>query len=239
MRPLLIALFMLPAAAGADVEMRYSDGLIGLVSDGRVMFGDAENSVLFTPGDPGMIVLSRAERTWMRLEPGFADEMMAQMQARMDQMLAGMPPEQRAMVEQQMKSMMPQLNEAPPEMSIARTGAEDEVAGYDCEVAEIRFEDGSVDEVVCVATPDELGIADDDFEALMSAMQGMAEIASVNPNAAPVTDFGKLGGIPIRSRGADGGPSELVSIDTGSIDEARFAIPDNYREVSIADMMGN
>lgn len=232
-------LLLLPAAVLADVEMRYSDGTVGLVSDGRVMFGDDDNKVLFEPGADAMIVIDYRDRTWMRLEPGFVSDMAAQMKSQMDAMLAGMPPEQRAMVEAQMQGMMPQMQTEMPKMELRRTGASDEVAGYDCDEAEVRFDDGTVEELICIATAGELGIPSSDVDALISAMQGMAEMASLNPDSSPQADFSALGGLPIRSRSRDGShASELVSLDTSSIDAARLRVPDGYREITMQDMMG-
>ena len=235
----LAVLLLLPAAALADVEFRYSDGTFGLVRDGHVLFGDDSDAILFQPGSNTMIAISHEERSWMRLEPGFVEDMAAQMQAQMDQMLAGMPPEQRAMVEAQMKDMMPQLSpQDMPKMSLSRTGETDEIAGYDCDIAEISYDDGTVEETVCIADPGELGLDDADFEALVSAMQGIAELASIAPGAAPQADFGAMGGVPIRTSAGPGETSEIVSVDTSPVDASRLAVPEGYRELSMEDMMG-
>lgn len=234
----LAILLLLPAAAFGDVEFRYSDGTFGLVRDGHVLFGDDSDAILIQPGSDSMIAISHEDRTWMRLEPGFVNDMAAQMQAQMEQMLAGMPPEQRAMVEAQMEGMMPQLSpQDMPKMTLSRTGETDEIAGYDCEVAEISYDDGTVEETVCIADADELGLDDADFDALVSAMQGIAELASIAPGAAPQADFGAMGGIPIRTSAGYGETSEIVSVDTSSIDASRLAVPGDYRELSMEDMM--
>lgn len=238
MRTIIAVILLLPASVFADVEMRYSDGTVGLISDGRVVFGDDEDKILYEPGEEGLIVISSRDRTWMRLEPGFVSDMAAQVQTQMDAMLADMPPEQRAMVEAQMKGMMPQMPQEMPAMQIRRTGASDEVAGYDCDEAEIGFDDGTVEEVVCIASARELGISNRDYEALVAAMQGMADMASLNPNSKPQADFTSMGGIPIRTRGPNvGEPSELVSLDTSSIDAERLRVPDGYREITMEEMM--
>ncbi len=239
MRSRLALLLLLPAAAFADVEMLYSDGTVGLISDGRVVFGDDSDTILIVPGDEGFIVISHDDRTWMRLEPGFINDMAAEVQAQMDAMLAGMPPEQRAMVEAQMQGMMPQMPSEMPPMELKRTGGRSQVAGYDCEEAEVSY-GGAIEETVCIATADELGISDADFDALAAAMQGMAEMASLDGGKSTQADFAELGGVPIRtSAGAPGSQgSELVSLDTGELDPARLRVPDGYREISMQDMMG-
>lgn len=234
-----IFLALLSGAAAADVEMKFSDGTVGLVNDGRVMFGDDQGSVLFVPGDEGMIMISHEDKTWIRLKPGFANAVADQMQAQVDAMLAGMPPEQRAMVEQQMKGMMPPKPGEAPQMSIRKTGTSGEVAGYDCDEAEIVHENGNIEEVVCVASANELDISGKDFDSMIRAMEGMAEIAAIGGASAPQLDFDKLGGIPIRTRGrAKGESNEIVSLSTSGVDASRLTVPGNYTEASMEDIMG-
>jgi hypothetical protein len=234
-----IFLALLSGTVAADVEMKFSDGTVGLVNDGRVLFGDDKGSVLFVPGDEGMIMISHDEKTWIRLKPGFANKVADQMQAQVEAMLAGMPPEQRAMVEQQMKGMMPPKPGEAPQMSIRKTGTSAKVAGYDCDEAEIVHENGNVEEVVCVASADELDISDKDFASMIRAMEGMAEIASIGGASAPQLDFDKLGGIPVRTRGREQGETnEIVSLSTGSVDASRLEVPSNYREASMEEIMG-
>ena len=232
------ALLLLTAFALADVEMQYSDGTFGLVDDGKVMFGDKDAAVLFVPGEEGMIVISHEERSWMRLKPGFANSMASQLQTQMESMLAGMPPEQRAMVEQQMAGMMPPKPGDAPKLKIRKTGDTAEVAGYDCEDVEITHADGTIEEVVCVATADELDISDSDFAAMIRAMEGMAEVAAMGGQGSAQLEFANLGGVPIRTRARDKREDNaMLSIDTASVDADRLKIPDGYRETSFEEMM--
>ena len=135
--------------------------------------------------------------------------------------------------------MLPPLEpQAMPKMTLSRTGETDKVAGYACEIAEISYEDGSVGDVVCIADPGELGLDDDDFEALVAAMQNIAELASISPGTAPQADFGAMGGVPVRTLSPEAGEtSELVGLDPSPIDAARLEVPAGYREVSMEEMM--
>ena len=73
MRSLLLSVLLCtPATVFADVEIHFNDGSTGLVSDGRVLFGDEESSVLFEEGQEYFIVIEWKKRTYMRLTPGFA-----------------------------------------------------------------------------------------------------------------------------------------------------------------------
>lgn len=233
-----LAFLAIPAAGMADVELRFSDGTVALVSEDRVAFGDGQDRILVEPGADSMIVLNARDRTWVRLTPGFVSEMVEQMRAQIEGMLADLPPEQREEVRAQMDDLLPRMPSDMPEMSLERTGDSDEVAGYRCEEAEIRYDDGDVEETVCIASVDELGMPAADFEALVDAMQSMADMAAVEPGSIPQADFAAMNGIPIRTRTLnDGVISELVGLETGNIDPAHLSVPDDYREITLEEML--
>lgn len=237
-RPLLL-LLCAPAAALADVEMNFSDGSSMVVREGRVLFGDSVNSVLFEPGREGLIVLNRQQQTWMSMKPGFADEMAARTVKRLESMLPDLPPEERAMAEQQIEDMRAQKDRAPPEFKVNRTGNRDEVAGFDCHEAEIMDGEGVAKEIVCIASAEELGIEDEDFDALSAFMDQLAEIAAMAPEDDSFIDLEVLGGVPVRSENVDyGEQSQLQTISTAAVDPARLEVPEGYEEVSIESMMG-
>ncbi len=238
---LILAITLFSSGAIADADMQFSDGTSGVISSGRVLFGDEESAILYTEGQAHFTVIDGRRKTYMDVTPEFIEGMKSKLDAQMAQMekmLAGMPAQQRAMVEQQMKSRMPQMDGG-RKTKIERTGSNATVAGFDCEEAEIRYEDdNSVESRVCIATADELSLSSTDFRALSSAANAMLEMASVGGNRPAESDFEKLGGIPIRrTGGAAGGDSELSSIDTSDIDPSRFEIPANYKKQSIEDMM--
>jgi hypothetical protein len=231
---LLLVFVCAPASVLADVEMKFSDGSNMLVSGGRVLFGESGNSVLFEPGREGLIVLNAAEKTFMEMKPGFADDVAEQM----EKMLADLPPEQRAMVEQQMPDVRERMKAARPQFEVKHTGKEDEVAGFDCSEAEIVDGDGNAKEIVCIASPDDLGISGKDFRALAAFMTKLAEIAAMAPDEDSFIDLDALGGVPVRSEHVDyGRQSELISISTSGLDASRLEIPDDYTEVSMEAMM--
>jgi len=233
-----LALLALPAAGLADVELRFSDGTVALVSEDRVAFGDGQDQILVEPGADSMIVLNARDRTWVRLTPGFVTEITEQMRAQVEDMLAGLPPEQRDEARAQLDEMLPTTPADMPKMSLERTGTSDEVAGYRCEEAEIRYDGGDVEETVCIASVGELDIAPADFEALVEAMQSMADMAAVEPGSIPQADFAAMNGIPIRTRTADEGViSELIGLETGDIDPARLRVPEDYREITLEEML--
>lgn len=237
---LMVVLLLAPVVALGDFEMRFSDGSHVAVGDGNVRFGDDNDFLLALAGEESMIIVTGEDRSWMRVDAGFADDVQSAIETEMEQMLAGMSPEERAMVEAQLGQMMPQMGKPPemPKMTVHRTGKSGSAAGYDCTETEIRNENGTLDELVCVATARELGIDGDDFDTLEAAMRRMQDIVSMMPGTAPEMDLAELGGMPIKTiRSAHGDTSELVSVDTGSVDASFFRVPDGYTEMSMDDMM--
>ncbi len=228
-------LLCVSGVAFADAEMTFNDGAVGLISDGKVLFGDTDSSVLFEDGNEYFIVINPKKQTYMRVDKGFADQMKSQVNAEMERMLANMPERQRETAKQQMKAMMPQRQEERT-TSARRTGESDEVANFDCEIAEMVYDDGTVESVVCVAAHDELGLSSADYRTLSGAMMAMQEMAAMGGGGSAENDFDKLGGIPIRSSGKHHN-SELVSLDVSSVDKERMKIPENFTEVSVQDMM--
>jgi len=233
-----LGLLVLPAAGQADVELRFSDGTVALVSEDRVAFGDGQDRILVESGADSMIVLNARDRTWVRLTPGFVTEIAERMRAQVEGMLADLPAEQREEARAQLDEMLPRTPSDMPEMSLERTGESDEVAGYRCEEAEIRYDGGDVEETVCIASVDELDIEPGDFDALVAAMQSMADMDAVEPGSIPQADFAAMNGIPIRTRAADEAViSELVGLETGEIDPAELRVPDDYREITLEEML--
>ncbi len=231
-------LFAMPALVLADVEMRFSDGSMALVSKKQVLLGDEHTAALWNGDNEELIIVSYAEKTWMRIEPGFADDVASQMKMQMEQMLAELPPEQRAVAEQQMQEVMPSMEQGPPDISVRRTGGHAETAGYDCVEAEIAYDGGEPEEAVCIATADELGMSSRDFQTFNEAMRGIAKLAAMDSGSGPGADFDQMGGIPIRTLDIQSGQgSELVSIENKAVNVSRMSIPAGFREVSIEEMM--
>lgn len=232
-------LYVLPALVLADVEMRFSDGSMALVSKNQVLLGDDHNAALWNGDKNELVIISHDEKTWMRIEPGFADDVASQMKLQMEQMLADLPPEQRTMAEQQMQEVMPSLDQSPPEISVRRSGGHAEIAGFACAEAEIAYDDGEPEEAVCIATANELGMSSTDFRTMNDAMQGIAKLASMDSASGPGADFDQMGGIPIRTLDIESGQgSELLSIANKAINSSRVSVPAGFREVSIEEMMG-
>jgi len=231
---ILLLLSGMPCMALADVDMTFSDGSTFLVKDGRVMFGEADNAVLYVPGHDGLIVLNRRRQTFTQLNPGFAAELAERMDRQMEQALQSLPPEQREQVRQQLEEREAAADDRHRDFQVNRSGKRDAVAGYDCHEAEIVSGVHDTHEIVCIASREELGISEDDYRSLAAFMRMLADIAAVSMDGGSPIDLDLLGGLPIRSEDIDyGEESELTAISTAGVDGARLEVPGDYDEVPI------
>ena len=234
----LILLLCNASAAFADLTMDLSDGGRAQVSDGRVAFGTKGNYVLFEPGKESFILVNDSEKTYMEVPQDFAKQMADMMAAQMEKMMAEIPPEQREMFKKTMKGMVPGQQQ-PVQRTTRPTGNESTVAGFDCSELEVTTPGRGADELICVATADELDISDDDYAALIGAMKAMAQMAQMGNKGVSPMNFDDIGGIPIRTQGSNGKKiSELVGLSNDSIPADRFEVPAGYRETSIEAMLG-
>jgi len=235
---ILLVLFTLHAPAFADLEMQFDDGSVGLVRDNMVLFGDDQSAVLYNSHNDELIIISREDRSWMRVEADFVKSLAAQMKKELEQILASVPPEQRAMVEEQLQGMIPQAPDTTPSIDVRRTGKTDRVAGYDCHEAEVTIDGSNNPELMCIATADELGINQADYATLNSAMRGIAEITAMNPNAGASADFSRMGGIPIRTHNlAQDYRTALTAILHEPLDSSRLAVPADFTETTLEEML--
>ncbi|MEQ8207268.1 MAG: DUF4412 domain-containing protein [Woeseia sp.] len=234
---ILLLLLALHSPAFADIEMQFDDGSVGLVKDNMVLFGDSQSALLYNSRNDELILISREERSWLRVEADFVSFMTAQIEKDMEQMLSSVPPDQRAMVAEQLQGMMPQPSDKPPTVDVRRTGKTDRVAGYNCHEAEVSVAGSNNPELVCVATPSELGMDETDFATLNSAMRSIAEIAAMNPAAGPGADFSRMGGVPIRTHNLEQDyRTTLTAIVHGDIDNSRLAVPADFTETNLEEM---
>ena len=231
---LTIALLLVAAGALADTEMRFEDGSQVLVKDGRVAFGDADTVIIYPGSGTTMTVVEHGNRQYMIIDEEFAGGMASQMQAAMAQMqeqLASLPPEQRAMMQEMLKQRMPAAQKEEAVREFRRSGKRQKVAGISCAAGEL-IKDGEKEFELCISSPDELGMPNRDYKALRSAFAAMSElVGKFAPGNDKVFDLEVIGGIPIVSRSADGNQdSRLASASFESIDAARLEVPAGYQQ---------
>ena len=165
----------------------------------------------------------------------------------MEEQLAGLPEEQRAMMEKMMKGRMPggMGQESPPRR--VETGATEKVGDYKCVVHTLHVGDEKVWEV-CAASKDQLSGASEAmgaFKALSEFTQSLQENFSQGPFSSvintPFYDMDEIDGFPVRVRTFDGGrldsESILKSVTRKDLEESLFSVPEGYKVKSLADQM--
>lgn len=212
----------------ARMETSYADGHD---AGGMIFLGDAGQ----------MIALDHAEREYYVLDEAGMQKMAGEVGNAMRQALEGMPAEQRAMVEQMMKSSMPQASTDP--VTLQATGRSDTVNGYDCTIHQLRRAGATVQELCVTDWGDIEGGRD--AAAVMTRMGRFFEdLARQFSDALGMDILGEqqqflahleaLEGWPVRVRefeedGELWSEVQLVSSKTTSVDPERFQPPAGYR----------
>ena len=229
-------------ANGKELERTHvssQGGKLRMDTDGGQFSSDV--SMIFL-GDR-FLVIDHDEKTYIIMDEAMLNEVSAKMNDALKQMeaqLAQMPPEQRAMAEQMMKSQLSALSgtdsAGPPRVEAVGPG---EWNGRPCTRYAV-YEGAEKSQDVCAAPLEQVEGADEMIEAFM----GMAEFvqklteslpgplaASLSANPGAVMD--QINGFPIHSVEYSGGErsaeSRLESIEEGALDGAMFEAPSGYR----------
>lgn len=165
-------------------------------------------------------------------------QQMAPQLAQMREQLKSLPPEQRAMIEQQLGGMAShgalETNPAEP-VKLVKRGS-NKVAGFDCQVYDAMQGKEKLSEV-CLATAADAGVSKADFATLSAMMGFMREMAS----SAQKLSAGLGGGSPVMLGGAEGVPVSVKEFKGGreyaiadvsdkALDDARFGEYKTYRK---------
>lgn len=179
-----------------------------------------------------------------------ASEQMAEAMKGMQEAMKDMPPEQRKMMEQMMRSHMPQAGPGPedcrePKIEIRKTGQQATIAGY----AAVRYDilaDGKLQSELWLAT----GITAWREMDPQKLERFGAEMAKLAPRCGPArTRYGifkddpswKLvnEGYPVRmvDRGGSGGAVEVVKADKRTVPASEFQPPTGFARKTLQEMM--
>lgn len=147
----------------------------------------------------------------------------------MREQLKNLPPEQRAMIEQQMGGMadMGAMETKPVTKVTTVKRGSDEIAGFKCQRYDVMKDTARVGDV-CVATDPGAGMSKADFSTVRSAMKFMRDMAeSAEEMAAgmggPELSIGDVDGVPVSAKDIENGREyELVSVSDAALDDARF-----------------
>jgi len=171
--------------------------------------------------------------------------MVAPQIAQMRERLKSLPPEQRAMIEQQMGGMasLGALETEPVQpVKLVKRGS-NKVAGFDCQVYEATQGNEKVSEV-CLATAAGAGVSKADFATLSAMMGFMREMAGsaqkLSAGFAGTSHMMLVGGtegVPITVKEFKGGHEYAVAgVSDKALDEARFSEYRTYQKQRIPTM---
>lgn len=206
-----------------------------------VSAGRGDGSMIFL-GDR-MLYLDHRDKTYIVLDKAMLDDVSEKINdamAEMEKQLAGLPPEQRAMVEQMMKGQMQGMM---AQADAGKSGPRVESMGnrrwrsYDCEKFAV-FEDDAKTQEVCAADLDDIEGADEIMQAFRSMAayvkrlsESMPMMASGGINPGELMD--QFDGFPVHSVGfKNGKPVEETSVESVTEKELApdlFAAPDGYQ----------
>lgn len=216
------------------IQYLFSEGLMKMVTDDN-------SEMIFNSDAQNMTVITHSEKSYMIMDKSFASDI----QKTINEALAQVPPEQRAMVEKMMKQQMPDMDVQAPQIDIRKTSRAETINGYNCEYYE-QFRDDQKESEFCVASWSELNVGDNietSFKSMAEFMKGfLQELQKMSPvkmNDNPFAQMEEMGGFPVLSRQFSNGEatqeSMLSSIDEQNIDASAFSAPEGYQK---RDMMG-
>ena len=250
----LIALACLPIAhAGVTMDMVSKDtagnetARTRIHADGeRVRMDEMERgertSVIFLGSE--FLVLDHKDKSYIVMDEAMLDEVSAQISAAMKQMeqeLANLPPEQRAMAEQMMKQQMGGMmgqQEAPPPPRVEALGS-GEWGSYKCNKYAV-YERGKKSQEVCAAPLSDIEGAD----LMLKAFRGMTGFINKMTESMPHRGsagfnpgelMDQIDGFPVHmidfAGGRVAGETTLESVAAEDVDPGLFSAPADYQRM--------
>ncbi len=250
-----LVLAALPSSAGVLYEIENSYG--GKTSEATIAVedlnmkmdvatGDTEwnGDMIFRGQSREMIVVDHDKKTYFVIDKEQLEKLAGtvnQAMASMEQALAAMPASQRAKMEQMMKSRMGNIGTPRAPSELKKTGSEDTVNGFSCEIYEV-WRSGVRERELCVTDWDNVAggreVADVFYEMgafmteMLDSLPKMGDGASLGD--ATYEHLKEMNGFPVRTLeyGDDGvldGQATLVSSTKADLDPADFEPPKNYK----------
>lgn len=221
-----------------------------LFSDGYMKMTNSDDSdMIFNSSAKNMTVITHSDKSYMILDQSTASNVKSEMEKAMEEAMANVPPEQRAMVENMMKQRMPAMvGPQQPQMEvqeteIRKTGRSDTISGYDCEYYE-AFRGDQKEGEYCVASWSDLDVGDNieqSFANMAEFMEGFFEefrkMSPAQMSDNPFSYMDEMDGFPVLNRQFSNGKAShesiLSSITEQDIDESEFAVPETYQKIEM------
>ncbi|MDJ0917045.1 MAG: DUF4412 domain-containing protein [Woeseiaceae bacterium] len=196
--------------------------------------------------EEGFYVIDHAQKNYILMDKAMLDQISTQISEAMKQMeaqLAAMPPDQRAMVEEMMKSQMPGMGSGRgmgkgPVLDIKPVG-EGRWKSYDCRKYEM-LEDGVKIQEMCVTDYSEVdssGALRESFREMGDFMSQLFESMPFGGQGVrnPLEMINKIDGFPVHAIDFENGvavtETTLESAATKNIDAAMFELPAGYQQM--------
>jgi hypothetical protein len=234
--------FSLPAFAGVVITSETSSGnekkqkSTVFVEGGKVRMeieGIVRMVMIFDAGKQVLWIVSPDKGTYTEINSSTPaggsmaerrQQAMAQSQKQMEEKMAGLPPEQRAQMEQMMKRMT--APSAAPVITYKSTGVTDKVGTFTCSKYEV-FNNGKRIAVDCTATLDQMHMTEADFKAFEAF--GKFEKERMGSRGASTPAIEELKGYLVHSVSYNGDKqtSEMtvLSVDHKPVDASLFSLP--------------
>lgn len=214
-----------------------ADGSEALISKGRMRGSWDIGTSIFDANSSKIVIIDDMRRTYAS---GTVDELCAQIKSSVESMMGDMPAEQKEMVQQMMG------HENAPEVEIVDKGAGERISGFATKCYDV-LANGELYEQLWIADDGEL-VAECQPVMMMLARFSQC-MASANPMAGasdPEATPEYAGifelGVIVRSVGAgeleEGIAPEETTIEKRDVPDSTFKVPDGYRAVSFADVLG-
>lgn len=191
----------------------------------RIESTNTPGSYYIYRGDKGLFwMVEGKEKTYTEMTKAQIDGMAAQMEAAMKKMkeqLAQLPPEQREMIEKNMKGMMPGAQSAP----VYRKLGTDKAGAWSCDKYESSL-DGVKRAELCVANPKAIGIPAGDYNGFRDLLKPYEKLVRDMVAFLPPAE---LEGVPVKSvffrDGKANEESQVKSIKSENLAAATFDLP--------------
>jgi hypothetical protein len=206
----------------------------------KIVAGREGNATILRYDKQIMIMLNPTEKTYSEVSFADLEKITKKASAKMDQKMAelqeklkSMPEDQRKMVEQMMGNKLPGAKNE-PKLEVVKSGDTKKISGYSCR-RYIVNRDGK--EILSVwATKDVKG-----FETIRKDLdEFQRRMAAMNPMIAKGTMEGlkQIDGFPIETDFGDTMKEVVFKVETRSIPEKEFEIPEGFKKVKSPMMQG-
>lgn len=248
-----LMLFNGPAWAGVVITMEQTGGPDGakresqvFVEPDRLKMPQPRGGVIYRADQERAYSYDDDRKAYVEMSRESMGQMRQQMDAAMAQMrqqMAGLPPEQRKMVEDMMAkqgaggaAMMGQPPGPPPTVTFEKAGGKQTIGKWSCE-GYARMENGRKTDDMCIAKMADLGLTRADLKAFESMSAMFKSSMGPQQSGAAAMDFDAMS----KAIGYDGAPvhtvhygpngkfeSTIKAIERKAIPAATFDLPAGY-----------